>query len=77
MSDVARRLNICAQGLANESLLAKSDISTARQRLGPQPLEWLFRKTGSHWGRERYPDDDWNGLQLLPGFFMRKYINFG
>ncbi|WP_420600133.1 IS4 family transposase [Neptuniibacter sp.] len=65
IADVARRLNICSQGLANESLLAKSGISTARQRLGSQPLEWLFRKTGSHWGRERYPHDDWNGLQVL------------
>lgn len=65
IADVARRLNICSQGLANESLLAKSGISTARQRLGSQPLEWLFRKTGSHWGRERYPNDDWNGLQVL------------
>ncbi len=32
IADVARRLNICSQGLANESLLAKSGISTARQR---------------------------------------------
>lgn len=65
IADVARRLNICSKGLANESLLAKSGISTARQRLGAEPLEWLFRKTGSHWGRERYPNDDWRGLQVL------------
>lgn len=65
IADVARRLNICSQGLANDCLLAKSGISSARQRLGPQPLEWLFRKTGYHWGSERYPADDWNGLQVF------------
>ncbi|EPM75294.1 transposase-like protein, partial [Pseudomonas syringae pv. actinidiae ICMP 18886] len=35
--EVARRLNICADGLANEVLLAKSGLSQARQRLGNQP----------------------------------------
>lgn len=32
--EVARRLNICAQGLASDDLLAKSGVSQARQRLG-------------------------------------------
>lgn len=65
IAEVARRLNVCSQDLASDSLLAKSGVSTARQRLGSEPLEWLFRKTGSHWGRERYPKDDWHGLQVL------------
>ncbi|MBD3756259.1 MAG: IS4 family transposase [Gammaproteobacteria bacterium] len=63
--EVARRLNICAQGLASCDLLARSGISEARQRLGAEPVEWLFRKTGHHWGRERYDGDDWHGLQVL------------
>ncbi len=53
IAEVARRLNVCSQDLAHESLLAKSGVSAARQRLGSEPLEWLFHKTGSHWGRER------------------------
>ena len=65
IDEVARRLNICAQGLANDTLLAKSGLSAARQRLGAQPLEWLFGRTALHWGRERYPQDDWQGLQVL------------
>ncbi|WP_369817598.1 transposase domain-containing protein, partial [Alcanivorax sp. HI0083] len=32
--EVARRLNICAQGLATDSLLARSGVSQARRRLG-------------------------------------------
>ena len=44
ISEVARRLNICAEGLANDALLADSALSQARQRLGKQPLEWLFKQ---------------------------------
>ena len=65
IAEVARRLNVCSQDLANENLLAKSGVSAARQRLGSEPIEWLFHKTGSHWGRERYTGDDWQGLQVL------------
>lgn len=73
IEEVARRLNICAQGLANDSLLAKSGLSSARQRLGAEPLAWLFKRTGLHWGRERYTGDDWQGLQVLAvdGALMR------
>lgn len=65
IDEVARRLNICAKGLANEALLARSGLSEARQRLGSAPLSWLFKRTGQHWGRERYPEDDWQGLQVF------------
>ncbi len=65
VAEVARRLNICAKGLASDQLLAPSGVSKARQRLGCAPIEWLFRQTGATWGRERYPGDDWHGLQVL------------
>lgn len=65
ISEVARRLNICAQGLGGDRLLAASGVSQARQRLGSDPVEWLFHQTGAMWGQERYPDDDWHGLQVL------------
>lgn len=48
--EVARRLNICAQGLATDHLLARSGVTQARKRLGADPVEWLFRKTGTQWG---------------------------
>jgi IS4 transposase len=71
--EVARRLNICAQGLANESLLAKSGVTNARKRLGSEPIEWLYRKTAKHWGLERYPEDTWEDLQVfaLDGALLR------
>lgn len=63
--EVARRLNICAQGLASQSLLARSGVTEARKRLGAEPVEWLFRQTGRNWGHERYPEDQWHGLQVF------------
>lgn len=63
--EVARRLNICAQGLASDNLLARSGITKARARLGSNPVEWLFRQTGNHWGHERYPEDEWRGLKVM------------
>ncbi|TCS42999.1 IS4 family transposase [Reinekea marinisedimentorum] len=63
--EVARRLNICAQGLASNDLLARSGITEARKRLGSEPVEWLFRQTAHTWGHERYTDDDWQGLQVF------------
>lgn len=65
IDEVARRLNVCSQGLANEALLARSGLSGARQRLGADPVEWLFKQTGQHWGKERYADDTWQGLQVF------------
>jgi hypothetical protein len=65
IDEVARRLNVCAQGLANDALLARSGLSDARQRLGADPLAWLFKKTAAHWGQERYQDDSWQDLQVF------------
>jgi hypothetical protein len=63
--EVARRLNICAQGLASDHLLARSGVTEARKRLGADPVEWLFRKTGTQWGAERYDSDTWRDLQVF------------
>ncbi len=63
--EVARRLNICAMGLASHDLLARSGVTEARKRLGADPVEWLFRQTGNQWGCERYDGDTWQDLQVL------------
>jgi hypothetical protein len=63
--EVARRLNICAQGWASKDRLARSGVSQARMRLGADPVEDLFRKTGGQWGCERYAGDQWHGWQVF------------
>lgn len=77
IDEVARRLNICAEGLANDVLLAKSGITKARERLGDQPLAWLFQQCATQWGVERYPDDSWHGLQVfaVDGALLRTQDN--
>ena len=63
--EVARRLNVCAQGLASDRLLARSGVTEARKRLGADPVKWLFRQTGDVWAKERHKGDDWHGLQVM------------
>ncbi|NIP28177.1 MAG: IS4 family transposase [Phycisphaerae bacterium] len=65
VDEVARRLNICASGLASEELLARSALSQARQRLGNEPIKCLFKQSAATWGTERYPADAWHGLQVF------------
>src|SRR5690606_24357129 len=64
-----------------ESALKLSSSATIRRRRLPadqvlwpvlgmaifrdEPVEWLFRQTGQHWGHARYPDDQWQGLQVF------------
>ena len=64
--EVPKRLNICAKGLASLDLPARSGISQTRARLRTDPVDDLFRNCGQHWGAEHYPDDDWQGMQVLP-----------
>jgi len=45
--------------------LARSGVTEARKRLGADPVEWLFRKTGTQWGTERYDADAWHDLQVF------------
>lgn len=65
IAEVARRMNICAEGLADEALLAKRRLTQACQRLGSEAPKWLFKKCSEILGKERYPEDDWHGLQVL------------
>ena len=64
ISEVARRLNICAEGLANDALLADSALSQARQRLGNSRSSGCSKQCADV-GGERYPEDHWHGLQVF------------
>lgn len=43
---------------------AKSGIAKARQRLGPEPLAYLFTATGDTWAHASASRDRWRGLSL-------------
>ncbi len=46
-------------------LMAKSAIAQARQRLGDEPVEYLFSETGAEWSRRSAARDAWRGLSLF------------
>jgi hypothetical protein len=50
ITEIVRRLNLSADEEAGTQLLARSAITQARQRVGAEPVEWLFRQTAHVWG---------------------------
>jgi len=45
--------------------LASSSIAEARDRLGAEPVEWIFRETAQRWGIETAEEYRWRGLSLF------------
>lgn len=44
--------------------ISSSTLSQARQRLGSEPLQWLFRHTAAQWGHQEAGRHRWQGLSL-------------
>lgn len=44
--------------------VAPSSIVQARERLGDEPLRWLFERTGATWGHESARRHAWRGLAI-------------
>lgn len=53
---------IAAQGDA--SAISSNALSQARQRLGSEPLQWLFRHSAAHWAHQEAGRHRWQGLSL-------------
>lgn len=62
VAKVAEHLNIVFPD-SKSSLLAPSALVQARERLGSQPLEWLFKRLSEHWCSK--DESDWKGLSLF------------
>jgi hypothetical protein len=63
IEEVVRQLEIALpSGKGGE--VAPSAIAQARSRLGAEPMEWLFGKTGARWGHESAARRRWRGLAL-------------
>lgn len=63
--EVANRLAFSSKGLDKSKLVASSSISEARQKLGWQPIEWLFNRSAEHWAAQHSEVNTWHGLQLM------------
>jgi hypothetical protein len=48
----------------DDTVVAKSAVTQARQRLGDEPLKYLFDMTANHWARRSADAHRWRGLSL-------------
>lgn len=64
IEDVVRRLDLALPG-AQQAVVSKGSISEARQRLGSEPMKWLFERTAAPWSSEMATALPWRGLQLF------------
>ena len=57
----------------DDTTAAKSGIAKARQRLGDEPMEYLFATTADHWAHDSADRHRWRGLALygLDGTTLR------
>jgi hypothetical protein len=63
IAEVARTLEV-ALPAGSSRTTAPSALVKARQRLGADPLEWLFGHTAAQWGHDSATRDQWRGLAL-------------
>lgn len=64
IEELVERLNIALPARDGGSI-AKSAIPVARARLGAEPIEYLFKRSGEKWGHASAARDRWRGLALL------------
>ncbi|HEY9207434.1 MAG TPA: IS4 family transposase [Acidovorax sp.] len=61
---VAEALEVAIPAQGDVSSISSSALSQARQRLGSEPLQWLFRHSAAHWAHREAGRHRWQGLSL-------------
>lgn len=61
---VARELEIALPARDGSRTVASSALTQARARLGSEPMEWLFLRSGEQWAHRSAGADRWQGLAL-------------
>jgi hypothetical protein len=61
---VARQLEIALPDRDGTRTVASSALSQARERLGDEPMEWLFLRSAEEWANRSADEDRWHGLAL-------------
>lgn len=63
IDELVARLDLALPDSGKQSM-AKSAVAQARQRLGEEPLKWLFERCSEKWGHEAARRRSWRGLAL-------------
>lgn len=61
---VAQHLSLVLPRPGPRDGIARSGLPQARQRLGAEPMEHLFKLTGEAWGKSAAEKDRWRGLSV-------------
>ncbi len=64
IAEVVADLDLALPGM-EERFVTASAITQARQRLGAEPLQWLFETSAKAWIAQDSAHAQWHGLQLL------------
>jgi Insertion element 4 transposase N-terminal/Transposase DDE domain len=62
IEDVVSKLDLALP--ASNGTIARSSISQARERLGSEPMKWLFERSGSTWAHASAEASRWRGLSV-------------
>ena len=61
VEDVVSKLDLALPGVGT---VARSSVAQARERVGSEPLRWLFDRCGSTWAHKSASSHLWRGLRL-------------
>ena len=64
IAGIVTKLGLALPGTRGLSV-APSSIPAARDRLGPEPMQWLFEKCARKWAMESAERHQWRGLKLF------------
>lgn len=64
ITEVARQLEVALPGLDGTRTVASSALTQARARLGADPMEWLFLRSGEEWSGASADRHRWRDLAL-------------
>jgi hypothetical protein len=62
IEDIVSKLDLALPG--RSATVARSSVSQARERLGSEPVKWLFERCASVWAERSAESHRWRGLSL-------------
>jgi hypothetical protein len=62
IEDVVSKLDLALPGVG--STVARSSVSQARDRVGSEPIRWLFERSAAVWSASSAAAHEWRGLKL-------------
>jgi hypothetical protein len=61
LEDIVSKLDLALPGAGT---IARSSVSQARERVGSEPVRWLFERSGATWAHRSASAHSWRGLRL-------------